>query len=767
MADRFANSASKRNPLRSLPLSDDSQNASGKFARSSSLNLNVTQIGDANKETVLVASHAASLTGAPILALNIAQSLAKKYNIVVVTLGKGELSNEFISTSVATYEFSQRNIAPSKILDIARKHNIKYALVNSVESRSLIPSLKQAGIPIVALLHEFASYTRPSTAFADVLNDADHVIFSTRVTLENALEQYGLSHGTKISILPQGKCVVPRGSLSEDLRAQERSWLDTVLRPNDEYGRDFVVIGVGTIEPRKSVDLFLECATRVITSPGGGRFRFVWIGNGYDPDKDTSISAYLADQIKRAGIQSQVSIVRPTNEIEHAYKAADLLLLSSRLDPLPNVAIDALTVGTPVLCFERTTGIADFLFDSGLGEYCVAPYLDTSDMAKKILDIATKEELRIDISNRIKSAALECFNFKSYVEKLDAIASNIRAFDQRISEDIKYIKSSGLFREDFFCPSNHAPTDNDEAIQQYISACMSGERMRKPAPEFNPSIYNAQQRCIGVDPYVHFLRQGAPIGPWRFQVIDQNSAVDLKNTKKLRAAIHVHVTEPRELALFTKRLQQSYSRPDIFVSTIEPNGDDVRAALEHLPWPANELRIVPNRGGALGALLSEFASVLVKNYDVVGQFHHADWQWQSFASTDIVLENLVGGEFGGAMIDRIFTAFSEDQKLSLVYPADPDILGWGSSRASADRLSNQLGITRLPDQIDFPTSGMFWVRSNILGRFLELNLNWEDYAAGDLDAEGSIVEALPRLFGILPQFDKLTSAVTNVRGKTW
>ncbi len=95
-------------------------------------------------------------------------------------------------------------------------------------------------------------------------------------------------------------------------------------------------------------------------------------------------SVYLVDQIKRAGLESQMKILRSTSEIELAYQTADLLLVSSRLDPLPNVAIDALTLGLPVLCFEKTTGIADFLSENGLGEQCVAQYLDTHDLARKV-----------------------------------------------------------------------------------------------------------------------------------------------------------------------------------------------------------------------------------------------------------------------------------------------------------------------------------------------------------------------------------------------
>ncbi|MFD2273638.1 glycosyltransferase [Undibacterium arcticum] len=104
---------------------------------------------------------------------------------------------------------------------------------------------------------------------------------------------------------------------------------------------------------------------------------------GYDPDNDIGYSVYLADQIRRAGLQEHVFFVDETNAIEVAYEEADLFLLSSRLDPLPNVAIDAMAHGVPVLCFNKTTGIADFLIESGLRNHCVAEYLDSADMAEK------------------------------------------------------------------------------------------------------------------------------------------------------------------------------------------------------------------------------------------------------------------------------------------------------------------------------------------------------------------------------------------------
>ena len=65
-------------------------------------------------------------------------------------------------------------------------------------------------------------------------------------------------------------------------------------------------------------------------------------------------------------------------------KRSDLFVVSSRLDPLPNVAIDAMQSGTPVLCFDKACGIANLLEEQpALHAAGVAPYLDCSSMARQ------------------------------------------------------------------------------------------------------------------------------------------------------------------------------------------------------------------------------------------------------------------------------------------------------------------------------------------------------------------------------------------------
>src|SRR5207344_345919 len=127
--------------------------------------------------------------------------------------------------------------------------------------------------------------------------------------------------------------------------------LRSLLRPDDLPIDTMLVLGLGTVHIRKGVDLFIDCASRVVLAAKGRPCRFVWIGTGYNPEQDAAYSVYLADQIRRAGLQEHVHFIESTPDIEEAYKSADLLLLTSRLDPLPNVAIDAMTHGLPVVCF--------------------------------------------------------------------------------------------------------------------------------------------------------------------------------------------------------------------------------------------------------------------------------------------------------------------------------------------------------------------------------------------------------------------------------
>jgi glycosyltransferase involved in cell wall biosynthesis len=381
----------------------------------------------ADRETVLVVSHEASRTGAPILALNLVQDLARRYNVVVLLLGGGPLYGDFrdagASVIVASYLRLVPGLAGLAVGRLCGKFKFKFALVNSIESRVVLRPLKSNGVCTISLIHEFAAYTRPRDAFVQAASYSDELVFSTGVTLENALLEYPGLAERAVHTLPQGRCLVPSGGLTREEELAEATRIRKLVRPEGIPENAVVVVGAGSVILRKGVDKFIECAAQVVRAPGGGNCRFVWIGKGYDPDRDLRYSVYLEDQIRRSGLSGYLFFGEETPAIQLVYEQADLFLLSSRLDPLPNVAIDALAEGVPVLCFDKTTGIAEFLVESGLQDYCVAEYLDSSDMASKVLALADSQELRANVARRCRDASAAYFDMSHYVERLEYLCN--------------------------------------------------------------------------------------------------------------------------------------------------------------------------------------------------------------------------------------------------------------------------------------------------------------------------------------------------------
>jgi glycosyltransferase involved in cell wall biosynthesis len=266
-----------------------------------------------DRETVLVVSHEASRTGAPVLSLNLVQSLVVRYNVVALLLGGGPLFDAFRQAGAAVVTSSNlkgnRVMAELVVGHLCERFDFKFALVNSIESREVLPVLCDYFVPAISLIHEFASYTRPRDAIRYALFWSGEVVFSTNVTLENALAEYPDLATLSAHVLPQGRCLLPLEGFREEEIQAERSRIRRLIRPKDIAEDTVVVLGAGFVQLRKGVDLFIECANRVVCTPGGRKCRFVWVGKGYDPDNDVGYSVYLADQIRRAGLQEHVFFI--------------------------------------------------------------------------------------------------------------------------------------------------------------------------------------------------------------------------------------------------------------------------------------------------------------------------------------------------------------------------------------------------------------------------------------------------------------------------
>ena len=94
---------------------------------------------DTTKPNLIVVSHDASRTGAPILALNICYRLAKEFNIIVLSLRNGNLISQFEEVSkLSLSKVWDSNRNDIKIKRLCKEYNPRFAIVNSAVSASSI-----------------------------------------------------------------------------------------------------------------------------------------------------------------------------------------------------------------------------------------------------------------------------------------------------------------------------------------------------------------------------------------------------------------------------------------------------------------------------------------------------------------------------------------------------------------------------------------------------------------------------------------------------
>jgi glycosyltransferase involved in cell wall biosynthesis len=729
-----------------------------------------------DRDSILVVSHEASRTGAPIVSLNIVLNLVEQYNVVALLLGDGPLDCSFLQAGAVTVISPVRHHPVLAEYLLGRLHDqfkFRFAFVNSIESRIVLKPLAARFVPVVSLIHEFAAYTRPRDAFPEALLWSSDVVFSTDITRQSVLQDASCSDARCVHTLPQGRCLLPAPQMADLELEQERQRLSRWMRPNGTGNDVVVVLGAGSVHLRKGVDLFIEVAARVVAAPDGINCRFIWLGNGYDPDGDVHYSAYLHDQIQRAGLERHVLFGSDTKTIETAYQEADLFLMSSRLDPLPNVAVDALSHGKPVLCFDRATGIADFLKTSGLGDHCVATYLDTAEMADKVTALARSKSLRHEVGERGREAAASYFNLRDYVTSLERLARDAVVRTAREREDVDAIVDSGLFRVDFSVPPELAPLALDAAVRLHVRSWASGIRRRKPFPGFHPGIYLELHgvETEGTDPTADYIRAGRPDGPWNSVLIESHGRDECDLPSNRSVALHLHVFYPDLVPEIMARLSRNKSRPDLLVSvTREEDQALVAGKLEEYDGRVAAIEVVPNRGRDIGPLLTAFGRRIVSDYEYVGHIHTKKTTAVKDAALgktwfEFLMTNLLG-DSSAAMADTILARMKADQSLGIVFPDDPHAQGWNNNRDFAEALARKIGLAELPEHFNFPVGTMFWARTSALAPLIRLNFQWDDYPAEPLKYDGTLLHAIERLLPLTLPVSLLHSATTNVAGTT-
>ncbi len=728
------------------------------------------------RPTTLVVFHAGSRTGAPVLGYTLVRRLLRQGNVVALFFRSGPMMTacKDAGALVMGPELWRNARFPPDVVILRRiieQISPETAIVNSVESRHIARALAEQYVPTITLIHEFSAYTRPLGALTEVAFWSGETVFSARIARDSAWVSDPALSGIDFPIIPQGRCDPPEAAVRDSRgREDEAALIRRVLRPTGFPPNGIAVLGLGLVHARKGVDLFIECLNRVRALAPDLPIRFVWIGK-FDPDGDPGYSRLLSDQIRRAKLDETLVMLDEVANLTPAYESADVFVLSSRVDPLPNVAIDAMSAGLPVLCFDRASGFSEILTENGLGDLCVASYLSPESMARKLVALGRSPELRQRISTESAQLAARFFDMDRYVAGLQDLLEHEKSRARQEHQDAACIAGSGLLRADFLRSSAYRYESDADTVRRYVRAWSRGIGRRKPFPGFHPGIYLEKHgvKQLGADPLVDYIREGRPRGPWDFDVVTPTGSPP-PLSQAPRIGLHIHVHYPDLLAAMLERLERNLTRIDLLVSaTSERTYQEVHSQLANYRGGSVDVREVPNRGRDIGPLLTEFAATISARFDIIGHVHTkrstdlADSttgeDWSRF-----LFENLLGGK--ARMADEILARMTADPGVGMVFPDEPNVVGWTENRSGAQELCDRLLLGPIPENPVFPVGSMFWARVPALGPLFRLGLTWQDYPDEPVPYDGTLLHIIERLLPIVATSSGASILLSNVPGVT-
>jgi glycosyltransferase involved in cell wall biosynthesis len=358
---------------------------------------------------VLFISHDATTTGAPIVLLHLLRWLKLNSNIELSTLllDGGDLVSEFKSIS-PVYILNPQKKESTFLLGILKKvkHILfktqklkkfpkhltkeKFDLIyaNTVASTPVLQKLKELfNCPIILHVHE-NEYTiknfYPQSLNNNITKYINYYIAVSKSTKENLILNYQIP-SEKIYLVNE---FISINNIKETTKIKED------LKIELGTDKEFIIGGAGITSWRKGVDLFLQVAAK-LNRTDTKSFKFVWVGKILP-----EFQIQLDYELQRLGLDERIiTFTNQVNNPQDYFQIFDIFFLSSREDPFPLVCLEVASLGKPIICFDNSGGMLEFINQSN-GE--VIQYGNIDDVTQKIIDLSLNKSLLEKKGSQVK-----------------------------------------------------------------------------------------------------------------------------------------------------------------------------------------------------------------------------------------------------------------------------------------------------------------------------------------------------------------------------
>ncbi|MBD3345976.1 MAG: glycosyltransferase [Chitinivibrionales bacterium] len=203
--------------------------------------------------------------------------------------------------------------------------------------------------------------------------------------------------------------VVPNGVEIPDTSGWDRRYLKKTIDMSDGLP---VILAAGRLFSQKGFEYLIEAVEKVNYS---GRPVRCAIAGGGDDTPYRSLA-------RKLGIKDRVHFLGERSDLPRLMYGADIFVLSSIDEGLPNVVLEAMSVGTPVVA-TRAGDAGEIITDSTEG-YLV-PVGDSSLLAEKITGLLENEDERKRFSKRCIQTVKERYSISVMIDRLNALVTSV------------------------------------------------------------------------------------------------------------------------------------------------------------------------------------------------------------------------------------------------------------------------------------------------------------------------------------------------------
>lgn len=341
-----------------------------------------------NTSVLLLKYDMTEKSGGDRVAANLSNELSHYFNVHLVSInGKGENPYFNVDSSVIYAPLLTGHGRIRKTLISGSRTLKKYIAQNEIDVIMSIGgnvnffmwyACRKAKIKKVFCEHInlFSALKSKSNAPMRVLGakTADKIVTLTEKDREKYIEHFKLSPNGVISIA---------------------NWLDDDLLAKSE-GVNYDInskklVTVGRLNHVKGFDYLIEVAKKVLTRHSDWSWD-IW-GDGEEYEQ-------IRQSIKDSGLEDRLLLKGTTDDMYSLYRKYAIYVMTSRLEGLPMVLLEAKANRIPVVSFDCPTGPSELINDGVDG--ILIPAFDTEKMAEKICELIEDDKKRADFSSHTK-----------------------------------------------------------------------------------------------------------------------------------------------------------------------------------------------------------------------------------------------------------------------------------------------------------------------------------------------------------------------------